>query len=197
MKRRSFITAIITLTHSLTLLALEAPNRLNILHMSFHKGCINEFNAVGKALGLQVTSWFIQSDLPRFDGSSTGGAIYNIGHERAEKVWNLHKDYFEQFDAVITSDTAPLSRIFLQNGWKKPLIIWVCNRFDYYDAASLDCHFPDQEYYDLFKQAATMPNVKIISYTPYEHIYAAQKGIDIGTLTIKPQQNLVLVTFLF
>ena len=70
-----------------------------------------------------------------------GNAVYNIGHQRAETVWNRHKDYFDKFDVIVTSDTAPLSRIFLQNGWRKPLIIWVCNRFDYCDYASLDLVF--------------------------------------------------------
>ena len=73
----------------------------------------------------------------------------------------------------------------MQNGWKKPLIIWVCNRFDYSDQASLDCDFPDQEYYSLFNQACTQENVRVIAYTDYERHYARLKGIDISLL-IKP-----------
>lgn len=160
-----------------------------ILHLSFHKGCINDFKEVAKELLLDVTSWFILSDEHPpyyFDGVSTGNAIYNIGHERAKNIWNKHKDYFDSFDAIITSDTAPLARIFLQNGFNKPLIIWVCNRFDYYDGASLDCDFPDQEYYDLIQQATQQKNVKVISYTPYEYFYALTKGVNFGTFTIKP-----------
>ena len=162
---------------------------LKILHVSFHQGCINDFKEVADELGLDLTSWFILSgeySKSYFDGVTSGNAQYNIGHERAERVWNKHKDYFNSFDAIITSDTAALSRIFLQNGFKKPLIIWVCNRFDYFDQASLDCNFPDHEYYQLFADAKKHSNVKIISYTPYEYFYAAQKGVDIGTLTIKP-----------
>jgi len=63
-----------------------------------------------------------------------------------KKFGNLHKDYFDTFDVIVTSGTAPLHESFLQNGWTKPLIIWICNRFDYCDYASLDCNFPDQEY---------------------------------------------------
>ena len=159
---------------------------LRVLHLSFHTGCIKDFEEVAKKLGVDLTSWYILGDRPRFDGYSMGNAVYNIGHQRAETVWNRHKDYFDQFDVIITSDTAPLSRIFLQNGWKKPLVIWICNRFDYCDYASLDCKFPDQEYYDLFSKAVTMPNVKIVSYTPVEYIWAATKGVQIGTFTIKP-----------
>lgn len=159
---------------------------LRVLHLSFHTGCIKDFEEVAKERGLDLTSWYILGDRPRFDGYSMGNAVYNIGHQRAETVWNRHKDYFDKFDVIVTSDTAPLSRIFLQNGWRKPLIIWVCNRFDYCDYASLDCSFPDKEYYDLFRKAAEMPNVKIVSYTPVEYLWAAAKGVQIGTFTIKP-----------
>src|SRR3990172_2220243 len=77
-------------------------------------------------------------------------------------------------------------RIFLQHGWQKPLIIWICNRFDFYDKYTRDHPFPDQEYYDLFNKATKQDTVKIIGYTPYEHEYVATKGITTGGLTIKP-----------
>ncbi len=121
-----------------------------------------------------------------FDGVAQENALYNIGHERAKRIWALHHDFFNSFDVILTSDTAPLSRIFLQNGWKKPLIIWICNRFDYYDGASLDCNFPDAEYYQLFANACKQPNVSMIGYTAYEHRYAKLKGINTGTRLIKP-----------
>jgi hypothetical protein len=57
--------------------------------------------------------------------------IYEVTHDRAQKSWNKYKDYYNSFDAILTSDTCPVSRTFLQNGWTKPLIIWICNRFDY------------------------------------------------------------------
>ena len=101
------------------------------LHLTFHKGCESELATISEALSIELQTWFIP-DLPVhfLDGVAHGNALYNIGHERAERIWNLHKEYFEQFDVIITSDTAPLARIFLQNGFKKPLIIWICNRFD-------------------------------------------------------------------
>lgn len=160
---------------------------LKVLHLNFHLGCSKDFEEVGKELGLDVTTWYILSfDFGFFDGKTGGNHVYNITHERALNVWNKHKDYFETFDVIVTSDTAPLSRIFLQNGWKKPLLIWVCNRFDYCDGASLDGRFPDQEYYNLIRKAAHQENVRIISYTPYEYHYARKKGIEFGELTIKP-----------
>ena len=92
---------------------------LHVLHLSFHKGCINEINFIAQHLQFNLTSIFIH-DLAHkeFDGQSSGAVLHNIGHERALNIWNKHKDYFNQFDVIITSDTAPLSRIFLQNNIK-------------------------------------------------------------------------------
>jgi hypothetical protein len=160
---------------------------LHILHVSFHRGCIQEIEMIAQELQCKVTSLFIP-DLAaqEFDGCSAGNALYNIGHDRANNIWNKHKDYFNQFDAIITSDTAPLARIFLQNNYKKPLIIWVCNRFDYADHSSLDCDFPDEEYYDLFRQAQNKQNIFIVPYTAFESFYAAQKNVTFNHEVIKP-----------
>lgn len=160
---------------------------LHFLHLSFHKGCINEIQKIADTLGFQVTSLFIP-DIPAqiFDGKSSGNALYNIGHDRALNIWNKHKDYFNSFDGIITSDTAPLARIFLQNNYEKPIIIWICNRFDYVDNGSLDCDFPDEEYYQLFRQATDQKNVYIIPYTSFESFYAAQKNVILNYPVIKP-----------
>ena len=160
---------------------------LNILHLSFHTGCIREIEAIAQAVNVNLTSLFIPDLQPKeFDGITTGNALYNISHDRAQNIWNKHKDYFNQFDAIITSDTAPLSRIFLQNGYEKPLIIWVCNRFDYTDHGSLDCDFPDEEYYQLFQEAQSKKNVFVVPYTSFEALYAAQKNIIFNHEPIKP-----------
>jgi hypothetical protein len=169
---------------------------LKVLHLTFHRGCANEIEIVAQKLSLDLTTWYIH-DLPAyfFDESSTGCCLYNIGHARAERIWSKHRSYFESFDLIITSDTAPLSRIFLQNNWTKPLIIWMCNRFDYHDAASLDCVFPDEEYYQLFSQATQQSNVAIVAYTEFEHIYAQSKNINSGSLTIKPSGAYISQSF--
>jgi hypothetical protein len=151
---------------------------MKILHISFHNGCHNEITFVMDKLKHKL--FFLP-----FDDGTKGK--YNIGHERAEKYWNEHKDYFNKFDLIITSDTAPISRVFLQNGWTKPLIIWINNRFDYTDQATNDCNFPDDEYYNLFREAVNMENVKIIGYTEFENYYCREiRGIDIGNNVIKP-----------
>lgn len=160
---------------------------LHVLHLSFHKGCINEINSIAKKLHLKVTSLFIPSVAPKeWDGVSSGNALYNVGYERAHNIWNKHKDYFNQFDAIITSDTAPLARIFLQNGYEKPLVIWICNRFDYADQGSLDCDFPDAHYYELLQQAVTKENVYLIPYNAFEIFYAKQKNVACNHDIIKP-----------
>jgi hypothetical protein len=163
--------------------------RPKVLHLTFHRGTENEFSAVARYFNFDLTTWFIPEFPDKFfDGVSPhGNHLYNIDHGLAERVWQKHKDFFNSFDAVITSDTAPLSRIFLQNNFTNPLIIWICNRFDYADTASLNGRrFPDKEYYQLFRDAQRKKNVKIVSYTPFEYVYAQSKGVDCGMLIIKP-----------
>ncbi len=158
-----------------------------ILHLSFHKGTIKDFEGVFRELGYEVTSWYIlDSPSGLFDPGHYGSCIYNITHDRAQRIWEAHKDYFNQFDLIMTSDTAPLSRIFLQNNWTKPLLIWISNRFDYSDQATLDGKFPDREYYDLINQANQKKHVKIVANCEFEHYYARSKGVDTGSLVIQP-----------
>lgn len=154
---------------------------MKVLHMSFHTGCQNDIEYMAKELNLDLT--FMEFD----DGITKTNTKYNIGHKRAEDCWNKYKDYFNTFDLVITSDTAPISRVFLQHNFSKKLIIWVCNRFDYYDSASLDCKFPDEEYYQLISSIKNKPNVIIAGNSFFENYYAKNiKNTDIGSLVIKP-----------
>ena len=137
-------------------------SELKVLHLSFHSGCISDFEFVANQIGINLTSLNVLA-MPRqdWDEKSPGASIYNIGHDRAKRIWDKKKEYFDQFDIILTSDIAPLSRIFLQNGWDKPLIVWICNRFDYYDGATNDCGFPDNEYYNLIKNSLKNHKVKV------------------------------------
>lgn len=132
---------------------------MKILHITYHSGCDANLKFVAKQLGYEIeTQWASWN--------------YNIGHDRAKQIWDAHKDYYNSFDVIITSDTGPLSRIFFQNNFQGKLIVWVCNRFDYCDEGSNDCKFPDKEYYDLFRTGIKKKNVKVYSYTKFEHEYA-------------------------
>ena len=162
---------------------------MKILHLSYHKGCINDFNYVCNKLNIQCEV------LSSIQGCTTDknqkslnlpdAQHYNMTRERAIYYWDKYKDYFNKFDCIVTSDTAPLSRIFLQNNWDKKLIIWICNRFDY--AHGRGSGFPDQEYYNLIRKATKLKNVHIIGYTAFENIYCKHiRNIDIGNNVITP-----------
>ena len=155
---------------------------LKVLHISFHKGCQNDIEYLSKKLNFELKF------MPYTDETVEGGDIYNINHERALNNWNKNKDYYNSFDIIITSDTALLSRIFLQNNFEKKLIIWICNRFDYVhqpDATKIG--LPDQEYFDLINDVKNRENVSIIGYTPFENYYANHiRKLDIGNECIKP-----------
>ena len=146
-----------------------------ILHLSYHLGTIKEFETVAQKLDLDVTSWFVfEQPLKQFEGQDSGYHVYNMLPDRAERIWNKHKDYFNQFNDIMTSDTAPLSRIFLQHDWQKPLIIWVCNRFD---LACKPSSFPDEGLYKMFKEALNKENVFLIPWSIYEWFHCYKRGV--------------------
>jgi hypothetical protein len=146
---------------------------VNVLHVSHHQGCRDDLDHVAARLGLTIDHYEYR-----------GG--YNIDAKRAEAAWQADRERFFAYDVVVTSDTAALSRIFLQNDWPKGLVIWVCNRFDYCDQATNDCGFPDAGYYPLFASALTRPRTVVASYTEFEYHYARAQGIPLGSLTVKP-----------
>lgn len=162
---------------------------MKILHLSYHKGCINDLKFVCNKLNINCE---ILSSFKKFNTNKNLNPLilpdaqhYNITHQRAKMYWDKYKDYFNKFDCIITSDTAPLSRIFLQNNWNKKLIIWICNRFDYAHGAGSG--FPDKEYYDLIRKAVKLKNVHIIGYTAFENIYCKNvRNVDIGNNVITP-----------
>jgi len=165
---------------------------VRVLHISFHKGCQNEIQYICDKLGIYLE--FMEFD----DGITKTNSKYNISKNRANNCWNKYKTYFNSFDIIITSDTAPISRVFLQNNFKKKLIIWVCNRFDYKDNEHLDCIFPDKEYYNLIRGAIFRSNVLIIGYTKFENFYAnILKQVFIGNVVIKPIGNISSIYNIF
>lgn len=144
-----------------------------ILHLTCHKGLQCHLDFIGQQLSWDLTH------LNLFETEKTQ-TVYNMTIDRANYFWNKYKSYFQTFETIIISDTAPLARIFLQhlNEFQGNIIIWVCNRFDYSDQKSLQSNeiFPDQVYYKLMN--STLPNrVKIISYTKIERCYALDKSV--------------------
>jgi hypothetical protein len=146
---------------------------MKVLHVSHHQGCRDDLDYVAARLGVTLDHYEYR-----------GG--YNISAARAHAVWQTERERFLAYDVIITSDTAPLSRIFLQSGWPKGLVIWVCNRFDYCDEATNDCGFPDADYYALFRSAIGRPRTVVASYTAFEHHYARHRGVAMGALTVRP-----------
>lgn len=142
---------------------------MKYLHVSYHNGCIGDIDYVMSKFGIQIETLRADWD-------------YLISHNLANEIWKKYESYFNSFDTIITSDTAPLSRIFLQNGYKGNLIVWICNRFDYPNRDG----FPDPEYFNLWNSNLHNEKVKFISYTPFEYVYARQRGIPLSDFTIKP-----------
>lgn len=157
---------------------------MKFLHLTFHKGCELDIEYAFTKLGHEVTVMrFDDGETEPFSTPYVQSKIYEVTHDRAAKSWAKYKDYYESFDAIITSDTCPVSRTFLQNGWTKPLLIWICNRFDY---AILPEKY-DPEFYVLLRDIVNRPNVRIFGNAVIENIYATQiKNVNVGDFIIKP-----------
>jgi hypothetical protein len=150
---------------------------MKLLHITFHKGCELEIEYVFKKLGHDIEVMYFD------DGETKGGELYKITHSRAQTCWEKHKDYFNTFDGIITSDTCPTCRPFLQNNWAKLLIVWVCNRFDY----EIGSEHGDPEFYQLLRDIPNRKNVFIFGYTMIENVYSTQvKNVNFGDFIIKP-----------
>ena len=133
-----------------------------ILHISHHIGCFRDQEYILNKLGFEVTNHKF------YDG------VFQITEEIANDFWNNHKDQLNDFDYILTSDTAPLSRIFLENQdqFTGKLIIWVCNRFDYRMES-------ETKFYELFSKAEQNSNIKIVPYSYFERVWCSQKGTDL------------------
>jgi hypothetical protein len=147
-----------------------------ILHISHHTGCLDDLEWVASSLGCSI-------DTLKYPYG------YNIGKDLAKKSWGEYGELINSYDLIITSDTAPLSRVILDNysEFKSKLIIWICNRFDYADQATNLVNFPDSEYYSVLIKSLELPNIKIIPYTDFEAIYFKNKtGYVLKEETIRP-----------
>ncbi len=106
---------------------------------------------------------------------------YKVTEQRADAWWEDKKDFYQSFDLIITSDTAALSRIFLQHidELTPKLIVWICNRFDYAIEG-------DTKYSRLLSSLAQQKRIKLVPNTEIERIYCKQRGVDVIEPTIKP-----------
>ncbi len=148
---------------------------MKILHLTHHSGCLADIEYITTKLGHNITSVYYDKG-------------YNISHDLANSSWQEKKDIYNSYDVVITSDTAPLSRIFLQNmdEFKGFLIVWICNRFDFCDKKNNSVGFPDKDYYSLLRKSLSHPRVKIIPNTEFDCYHTRRKNINVENFIIKP-----------
>ena len=144
---------------------------MKVLHISHHIGCMRDHLYIYETLGFEYEFWKFPKNL------------FHISKNVANQIWNDRKEYFNQFDYIVTSDTAPLSRIFMENrGELKPkVVVWICNRFDYNMES-------DPSFYEIFKKISIEYNdqFKIVPYSDFERIWCNYKGIERVLDTITP-----------
>lgn len=150
---------------------------MKILHLTFHRGCQYDVEYICDKLNLDLETLYFHDHAAGIYRPNR----YKVTEQRAEAWWLDKKDYYQSFDCIITSDTAPLSRIFLRHidELKPRLIIWICNRFNY---AIED----DEQYPIVLNNLAQQKKITLIPNTEIERIYCKQKGVTLTEPTIKP-----------
>lgn len=108
---------------------------------------------------------------------------FGLTEEKANALWAQHKDYYESFDAIFVSHLATLSRIFLQNNWKKPLYIWLCFRFDHFDPTT---GTDKRAYQNLIKEARLKPNVKFRAAAEHDRLHIQRVLGEFPVDTVPP-----------
>ena len=103
----------------------------------------------------------------------------NFNAEKANQIWRECREYFESFDAIFVSHLATWSRVFLQNGWQKPLYVWVSFRFDH-DVDDLP------EYHKLILDSTNHKNVKFFAMSQQDRLYARDVLHDFPIDVVSP-----------
>jgi hypothetical protein len=129
---------------------------MKILHISHHIGCMRDHAFIYETFGFIYEFWKFYK------------GAFHISKQFANQIWQEKKEYFNTFDFIVTSDTAPLSRIFMENipELKPKIVVWICNRFDY-------AMEHDASYYELFRNISIhhKDQFKIIPYSKFEKMW--------------------------
>ncbi len=140
---------------------------MRVLHIKTNPPWFDEhFNVMCEKLG--------------FTGETQGIYEPHFTEAKANEYWAKYRDYYDSFDSIFISHTAPPVRIFLQNGWTKPLNCWFWQSFD--------MDVPDKPRYNqLILEGAGKPNVKFFSVEQHELRYARRiLGRDFQAPVVPP-----------
>jgi len=114
-----------------------------------------------------------------------GEMPYSISEGQANDFWKRHREEFNQYDVLITSDTVSLSYGFLLNlSEVKPfLIILNCNRFNYGMAG-------EDKFHQLLRMvqsdAGYLKKVLYLPYTDFERVWCGKHGIYLHERAVMP-----------
>lgn len=147
---------------------------MKILCISYHLGALSHAKALFEDICHEIDLHYAYPDIP-----------YTIPEYLAEILWQQNKDKWNQYDIILTADTAALSYIFLRklDEMKPKLVIWIMNTFDYLMKEQYD-------YIELFRNISKsekyIDKVKMVPYTEYEKIYCGRQDIFLREPVLLP-----------
>lgn len=144
---------------------------MKVLHLTFHTGIGRTVYYNFDKLGHSVKTYFLYTMVEQF-GLNTIEQMLAITEQLGDKFYNYFKQEVEEYDLLLISDVMPISRGFLKhiNQIKTPILLWICNRFDYCTPKYKNL-FNYEQYYLLIKKTYNHPLIKIVPYSHYDKMY--------------------------
>ncbi len=147
---------------------------MKVLCISSHSGCLANLEGLLSTKGYQTKSFYTYEKIP-----------YTMNEAQMESVWESYCNEWNTYDLIITGDSMNMAYLLLKHiGQLKPkLIVWIMNRFDYSTQHLLN-------YKDflngILNNSSLEKKVKLVPYTEYERIYAAERGVYLKEPVLLP-----------
>lgn len=135
---------------------------MKVFHYTMHEGCASDIRNFLKKYNYQLTTYIPENK---------SHEEYVVTSDKANILWEQHKESFLSSDIIIFSDTTPFSRSVLQNLKSIPentkVLLWITNRFNY----AIE---NDESYYDLLRVAKNDSRIYFLYANKFEKVYLNQ-----------------------
>ncbi len=131
-------------------------NNISVLLINVHFGVANEVEGALRAL---ETNFTITHD------RGVPVADYVVTQQASDEWWHQHSNLCDEYDFVISGDTAPLARPMFEHCHNAVVVGLITNRYDW--------AIPDDRQYDAMMAAASKrPNVRMVQNNLFEQFHA-------------------------
>jgi hypothetical protein len=147
---------------------------MKVLCISSHSGCLANLEGLLAAKGYNVKSFYTYKVIP-----------YVLNESAMDALWETYKEEWNGYDLIITGDSMNLAYVFLKHiqEVKPKLLVWIMNRYD-----NCTSHIPhyNECINGILNDSSLKKKVKLVPYTEYERIFAAERGVYLKEPVLLP-----------